>query len=72
MKTEGRTGMMKLMVAFRNFANKSKNTHITRRDVLYFPKICYRTALTSCQDGIASVANVAPGLAILLPPKAEC
>ena len=60
------------MVAFRNSANKTKNTHITRRGVLYFPKISYHTARKSCQNAIASVATVAPALATFLPPKAEC
>jgi hypothetical protein len=45
---------------------------IPRRDISYFPKISYCTASTSCQNAIVSVATVAPALAILLPPKAEC
>ena len=60
------------MVTFRNFAKKPKNSHIIRRGVSYFPKICYRTAHISFQDAIARVATVALPLAILLPPKAEC
>ena len=36
-----RTDMRKLILAFRHFANKPKNTHITRRGVSHIPQVCY-------------------------------
>jgi len=72
MRTDGQTGMTKLIVAFRNFANKPKKIYITRKGVSHFPKIFYRTSRISFQDATASVATVAPALTILLSPKVEC
>jgi len=48
----------KLTVAFHNFANKPQNTHITRRGVSHFPKICYvHRVRTLSQESLRSLPH---------------
>ena len=53
-QTDGRTGMTKLTVAFRNFANESKKVHLGKHlcDTLKITRMCQQIEAKICYFNI--------------------